>query len=102
MIDSKIVKPRKAIKENRQDLQRNRIGLNMFASPKAFAYPREAKHPREMPLRPAALLPYSDESELRPVALRPTLSDGLPFSNERNLKKNHSYYYCKTYAIGVH
>jgi hypothetical protein len=63
----------------------------MFASPKAFAYPREAKHPREMPLRPAALLPYSDESELRPVALRPTLSDGMPFSNERkrNLKKNH-------------
>jgi hypothetical protein len=28
---------------------------------------------------PAALLPYPDTSGLRPVALRPTLSSGLPF-----------------------
>ena len=31
-------------------------------------------------MRLAALRPYSELSERRPVALRPTLSNGLPFS----------------------
>ena len=31
-------------------------------------------------MRLAALRPYSEGSERRPVALRPTLSSGLPFS----------------------
>jgi hypothetical protein len=31
-------------------------------------------------VRLAALRPYSELSERRPVALRPTLSNGLPFS----------------------
>ena len=33
-------------------------------------------------MRPAALLPYPGNLGLRPVALRPTLSDGLPFSSD--------------------
>ena len=32
-------------------------------------------------MRPAALRPYPNFLECRPVALRPTLSSGLPFSD---------------------
>jgi hypothetical protein len=41
---------------------------------------REAQPLRRCCVRLAALRPYSEGSERRPVALRPTLSSGLPFS----------------------
>ena len=35
-------------------------------------------------VRPVALRPYPARADGRPVALRPTLSGGLPFSMKRN------------------
>jgi len=57
----------------------------MLAPPKGFVCPCEAQHLQEVLLSPATLLPYPRHQELRPVALRPTLSDGLPFSNEKKI-----------------
>ena len=37
---------------------------------------------KEVCVRPAALRPYPDSLGCRPVALRPTLSSGLPFSDD--------------------
>jgi hypothetical protein len=38
-------------------------------------------------IHPAALLPYPNVSGVRPAALRPTLSSGLPFSSFELVKK---------------
>jgi len=57
----------------------------MLAPPKGFVCPCEAQHLQEVLLSPATLLPYPRHQELRPVALRPTLSGGLPFSNEKKI-----------------
>jgi hypothetical protein len=42
-----------------------------------------ATRTKEVLARQAALRPYSEVPELRPVALRPTLSDGLPLTGSR-------------------
>ena len=44
---------------------------------------------------PATLLPYSETSELRLVALRPALSSGLPFSSNSLKTKNRTYEFSK-------
>jgi len=43
---------------------------------------------------PATLLPYPDDSGLRPVALRPTFSSGLPFTSSKLYKKNTRQLHC--------
>jgi len=59
----------------------------MSAPPYGYSAQCEAQIPSEVHSRPATLLPYPDDSGFRPVALRPILSGGLPFSNEKNEKE---------------
>jgi hypothetical protein len=49
--------------------------------------------------RPAALLPYPDISGFRPVALRPILSNGLPFSG-LNFKERLAFFMIYLDLIG--
>jgi hypothetical protein len=46
---------------------------------------------------PAALLPYPNGSGVRPVALRPTLSSGLPFSSCKLARKINQQFMQKLY-----
>ncbi len=65
----------KLASEGRKELFRLRV---------ATSFPTEAmpKHnPQEVLCSPAALRPYPEGSGRRPVALRPTLSRGLPLSD---------------------
>jgi hypothetical protein len=54
---------------------------------------------KEVCVRPAALRPYPNFSGRRPVALRPTLSSGLPFSDGNpNVRRQKTYFIRNSYC----